>query len=467
MAAAGTANGAMSTAMSAAEISTNLKKLHSELEFIFSDSGVHKEIQAKVVQTGFDDCRLFAKADCGQGEAGIRAYVKDDLGIDPAAGILQRSTIARITIAWESARKRITAKQDSDAQQRTEDGPRTILKNDYVNLCRHYEDVHKEMPEHLMSGQSYLEMRLDQLEDGNLIAEGLHEVVSQVEDKHSTQGDLKLGRDGRLRMARSNSVAAVPTTPEQLRTRYKVMSHHWELARLKLPSKGIFEDYSATDTWLIQIEWLLGEDVMGYTVKDEESGSSFSLPWKQLLELEFQIRRKAMNLITNRGRTLVGALEEARREDALLQKYLYIPMGIAAGIAASRGQKRGRSDTPQPNPRNNPREEGNGAGNGAGRGKVKAERDERDDSHEFTGWKAGGSKFTPDGRAKCLWYQKGTCTSDRCGRVHLCFVCHKDHPQFKCPRRPDAKKEGDEKGGKKGGDKGGGKKGGKKGNKNK
>ena len=83
------------------------------------------------------------------------------------------------------------------------------------------------LPEHLLSGQSYLEMRLDQFEEGNLLPEGLHEVLSQVEDKHTSQGEVKVIRDGKLKMSRSPSVARLPTNPEQQRTRYKVMAHHW------------------------------------------------------------------------------------------------------------------------------------------------------------------------------------------------------------------------------------------------
>ena len=73
MATVGTGNGAMSVAMAEDVMKTSLAALHSELEFVLSDAGIHKDIQAKIVSTGFEDCRLFSKADCGQGEAGIRA----------------------------------------------------------------------------------------------------------------------------------------------------------------------------------------------------------------------------------------------------------------------------------------------------------------------------------------------------------------------------------------------------------
>ena len=171
----------MATAMTPQDIELGLAQLNSELEFILSDAGVHKDIQARIASTGFGECRLFAKIDCGDGEKGARLYAKDDLGIDSSQGAVQRSALARLVIAWESARRRATAKQESEAVQRAEDGPRTILKNDYVNLCKAWQSCHtdkKELPERLISSQPYLEFQLDQLEDGNMIVETLSEVLS-------------------------------------------------------------------------------------------------------------------------------------------------------------------------------------------------------------------------------------------------------------------------------------------------
>ena len=73
----------MSAALDAGTIATLTASLNSELVFILTDAGVHADIQAKIAQTGFEECRLFAKADCGQGEPGIRTYIKEDLLIDP------------------------------------------------------------------------------------------------------------------------------------------------------------------------------------------------------------------------------------------------------------------------------------------------------------------------------------------------------------------------------------------------
>ena len=76
MAQAGTGNGVMSEAVDPGQISTLTAALNSELVFVLTDAGVHEDIQAKIAETGFEDCRLFAKADCGKGEEGIRTYIR-------------------------------------------------------------------------------------------------------------------------------------------------------------------------------------------------------------------------------------------------------------------------------------------------------------------------------------------------------------------------------------------------------
>ena len=174
-----------------------------------------------------------------------------------------------------------------------------------------------------------------------------------------------------------------------------------------------------------------------------------------------------MHLITHQGLSLSDALATSRKDDTLLQKYLYISLGMQAGIAAARGQKRqnvgggprqmpaqSHQDDYQPNPPHQPR----------------AVEKEQPESKEWAGWKAGGSKYTPDGkRLKCGFFQQNRCTMAKCDRVHTCFVCNGEHGMMDCPRRleydgnkakeePPYKKGG--KGGAKGkkGKKGGGKK---------
>jgi hypothetical protein len=143
-----------------------------------------------------------------------------------------------------------------------------------------------------------------------------------------------------------------------------------------------------------------------------------------------------MHLITHKGRSRVEALLEARTEDALLQKYLYIPMGIAAGIAAARGNKRkaspARSSGDPPHRRSTPAKE---------EPRANLSDKERDEV-EFTGWKAGGSRRTPDGRRmKCPYFNVARgCSSPKCSMVHTCYVCNGVHSMDACPKRPDKKK---------------------------
>ena len=42
------------------------------------------------------------------------------------------------------------------------------------------------------------------------------------------------------------------------------MHHHWELIRLKLPHKPFLIGFEFGVTWLRHVDWLLGEDILGY-----------------------------------------------------------------------------------------------------------------------------------------------------------------------------------------------------------
>ena len=243
----------------------------------------------------------------------------------------------------------------------------------------------------------------------------------------------------------------IPSDTEELRQRFKVMGHHWELVRLSRPSKHLFVDFEHPTTWLNHVEWLLGEEIYGYTI-ESASDRPYSVAWKPFLELEFQVRKRAMEILTNdKAATLAAALASARKNDALMQKHFYIPLGIAAGkaavvdAAAGSQRKRGTSTPrgkgqPPPAPHKVPRtdgkdKDGGKGGNGGGKGGKKGNDD------KGNSWKKGATMFMPDGRKKCGYFQKpkGCSAGARCSFVHACTVCSVEgHGQFECPRRPKA-----------------------------
>ena len=445
MALPGTANGALAAALTPLQITENTALIESDLAFLFDSQKLHKEVQAKIAMEGYTELPLFAKSDAGGGATGVHAFIKDDLGIVPTAGSIKRATAGRIVLAWEAAQKRVEARNEAEASQCAADGPMTIQRLEYVNLCKAHLDRRdkKELAEKLMSGQSYLEKRLDQMKENNFIAETLEEVTCSLDDKSTSQGgELRVDRDGRLKQHRAVSTTQMPRNAEELRTRFKVMAHHWELVRLKVPHQSVVSDFDFKETISNHVEWLLGEDIAGYTVRDEDSGREFSMPWRQLLEFEYQIRRRAMFVVTHEGLSFAKALAAARLHEPSLQKYLYIPLGIHSGMEAARGKKRGQDDRDDYKPHPKPKGAAKGASakdkKGAASGTDASSWERPVKAKSEKSWKFGESVWTSDGRRKCQDYNKKGCNRKSCDKVHCCMVCNEPHPMWRCGRKPKA-----------------------------
>ena len=120
----------MTTAINLANVDRFVSDLDPDLAFVFDDNGVHREVQAKIAECGFIEAKLFAKADGGEGEVGLWKFLDTEVSIKQTGTSVARIQAARVVLAWEASKKRITIKNESEAQQRVGDGPRTIARND-------------------------------------------------------------------------------------------------------------------------------------------------------------------------------------------------------------------------------------------------------------------------------------------------------------------------------------------------
>jgi len=170
-----------------------------------------------------------------------------------------------------------------------------------------------------------------------------------------------------------------------------------------------------------------------------------------VLELEWQVRKRAMHLVNTDGKTYSVALREARSDTALLQRYFLTPVSMAAGAEAALHaapkrplQSAGSGARPadgatQPTvtsdySKRQKKGDGKGKGTRKTKGGGKAEGKSKQSSN-CSGWDAHEKGKTPDGRDKCYRYQRDQCNG-RCGRVHVCVVCDGPPPKRSCPLRP-------------------------------
>ena len=443
--------------------------MSSELVFLLESTQVPRDIIAKLGELGYTDMDTFSNMEVNPKE--VRTVLKDDVGLDPAGGAGHRAMTARIIGAWASAGHRTTKQREEDATQRATDLPRHLPKSKHLELTRAYTAAHRELRDRERPAPAYLDWRFEQVEDGELKAESLSEVLNKEEANDDEWGGARVNPDGTIRLLRARSTGKTPDCPEGLRDKVKLMGVAWEYVRLRFPSKPYLAELVAQD-WTDHVEWLLGEDVYGYVVKDSAQTISYRPSWATLVELDYRVRRKAYSLVNDAGSTLKKALVTARSDTALFQRYFLTPVSLAAGAEAARAsQKRaapqesqhrqvppaqrpqegswGEPATFVQNPSFDQRSKGKGRGKKGTKGdKGKGKRPNKGPQVEATqpptlpppapatgSWRKGQSSTTPDGRAVCFAYNRNRCNGN-CGMVHVCLVCGGGHPKSACPRRP-------------------------------
>ena len=449
-------------ALNAVEASAALSAIDAELRFLLESSKIPMDIIAKIAHLGYTDVETFSHMESDP--KALRKVFKEDVGLDPAGGPQHRAMVARLLSCWETAGKRGVKRKEEEASQRVGDLLRPLPKVRHLELSRAYSLAHRDLTDKESPAPSYLDWRFEQLEDGELRAEPLSDVVSKEEVADDEWGGARIGPDGSIKLTKSRSTGKAPESPEALRAKIRLMGVAWEFVKLRFPARAAFQDLSPAD-WSDHVDWLLGEEIYQNVVKDSSNTVQYRPSWATILDLDYRVRKEAYRLVNKGEATLAKALARARKDTALLQRYFITPVALAAGAeaayAASSGKGSRRVDADR-QPPSRPAEgsqappaslgqpgkcsglKGSGKGKGSGRkgrgknsgqgsgGKGKPTSDK-------TSWKSGTSNNTPDGRLKCFRYQRGNCDGN-CGRVHSCLVCNGPHPVKDCPRLP---KQGD------------------------
>ena len=453
---------------------TALRAMSAEFVFLLDSFGIPTDIQAKLAILGYTDAVVFAKME--DSAPAMRASIKTDVGLDPDASAAARAMVARLVTAWEAAGTRAQRRRQEEAEQRVGDLPRTLPKGQHLDLARAFAKVHFEMGDRDRPAEAYVEWRLEQLEDGELQAETLRQVASKAETTEEAWGGCKIATDGTIKLRKARSEASLPANPEELRSKMRLMAHHWEMVRLKFPAKEFFAGLTM-DLWSQYVNWLLGEDVYDNVVKDTVGNIVYRPSWHILLEYELQVRKRAFHQVNNAGVTIAQALKDAMMHQPTSIKYFTTPVSLAAGAAAA-GSKRSHGSphevadgtahdeafrrwlsegghTPLDSPvawaatrpavgmAADAAASAQGEGQGwwdnkySDKNKKYKKGDKKGSRSSGGSWRAGESAKTPDGRAKCFKYQRGACTG-ACDRAHVCLVCGGQHPANQCPRRPAA-----------------------------
>ena len=184
---------------------------------------------------------------------------------------------------------------------------------------RAYESAHGELKEGETPAPSFIEGKLEEVEEGELLPDSLRDVISKTNVAGETYQNIQLHNDGSLRLQKGKKQVSLPRTPEEFRTRIRLLGRMFELLRLKYLSGDRFKGYSEA-IWERYTNWILGDDVYGLSIKIPGSNISHSASWATLLDLDFQVRKDMANRV-NEGKTLTDAPQRSYEQRKGLQSF--------------------------------------------------------------------------------------------------------------------------------------------------
>ncbi len=274
-------------------------------------------------------------------------------------------------------------------------------------------------------------------------AEPLTEVISR-EHAASGSSDVTLTLiPSALRVSKIKHKIAMPKDSEQLRARMKTMAMCWELTRMRYPDRRTLSGLT-TQVFTDLVEYLLGELVWQFRGPADQQVS-----WNDVLEYEWQIRKRAMRWVRQQKYSVGESITMAMKDQEVRTTF------FLTQLACSKPRKRERSPQPvprqpAPNQPRNPQQQNKGKG-GKGKGNKGKGKGAKNDG-------GGGGNSTADTKAVnyakqtevllmtvpgsnkyiCIKFNKNTCAG--CNFEHACMRCGEyGHRLAQCPKQPTHK----------------------------
>jgi len=442
---------------------THLSQLEPDLAYLFDELQISEQVQANISEREIRKLGVFAKVE--PSEDSFREWLKADLGLDPQHSVGERVLVAKLSEAWEAARQRASTTRKMDAEARVSGQARELLKGTHLALRRACARAHGPVEDRRCPGRAYLEMRLEQLDDGELEAEPLSKVTTVALEQESVATQPGAGvdvrKDGVLHVIKGKRTAPLPTGPEQFRAVMRVMALHWEMVHLKGAGRAVLKDYS-TAVFEKHVEYILGDECL--LIGEANPTMSCTPSWELLMKYELEIRKLAVRKVNEGGTTLAEGMAFARTSVEHRTSYFITPLAMPGARASAprsagtweslraqdaRGSKRS-ADEALSHPDGGSGSSGAPPGSGKGKGKGKG----KDKKQKYTGTQEELKKLSPrgayklirnapgrygvkfrgaDGAPRCHAFQAGACQSAGCKFVHTCVRCGGAHGVTRCP----------------------------------
>ena len=399
-----------------------LKAGDSELKFLMNKEGVSEDLQAQFMHSGVTSVRLLSAF--AKDEAELTQLVADYFGVKQSDGIPQRVMVAKLMLAFTSAKTRTQEATKHESALEARHLPKEISNNACNGMRGAFESKWWPLEDEQVPSRAWIERKLNEVETQVYRAEPLTEAVRMTDED---PGNLKATwtHEGGMELTKTGTKAPLPRNQEELRERVILLGTAWMLVAFQQTQRPwlqgltpqLFQEY---------LSYLLGRYVFGLTAKTD-TGREFASPsWELLLAYEQAVRVKAMKLV-KAGGTLRDSLRAAW-EDLVTRD-----PNFTSVLALETKERPRAADNAAP--------PAAPAGSAKGAGKSrKQKRQEQNDKRLAKKGKGKGKgasleckSVTDAGERICFKYNSSAgCHQKGCTFKHVCGKCFGNHPLTTC-----------------------------------
>ena len=397
--------------------------LAPDLQGLLDSRRVPEATQAGLHDLGIDNLAMLSAVAIDR--TSLETLARSSLGIDVTARPADAIIFASLFLAWQSATKRMEARNELEAEAVATKVPKAIPNVEMQLFRVEFEKRFFRLKDAECPGKPSFEDLCEQIDSGELRPMALRHFGSRNEDDEAETGNIHVGKTGVLKIKKAKVETSSPSNMEEFRSKIMLMINHFIFARFRYPSKEILKDINPFVA-MEYLNYICSKDVAQLESQTVDGVTLHRPSLKLIINYEYQMRKEAVDEI-NKGMDFVSALKAVTKNPDVRERHFSTPLAVSSATQSVQDPWRSKnrsSDRPQPYDVNYVKGKNKGKGKGKkGKGKTK---------------QGGLQGSTPDGRQICFaWNNAQEKCTGGCGRVHCCRIClSPDHPSYEHPDAP-------------------------------
>lgn len=310
-------------------LAEGIAKLDARFHTMLASLGCHENTMGRLGELGV--ISVPAITTLVDNREGLRKFLKEALGLDPEVEpkVLHTLEAGKVVVAWEQACKRTEVDNKRGAERISQNFPPQLNTEELKMLRKQFEkNVNRGKPitDAECPSKAYLELKVGHAET-SWSAETLNEVTSFAQsERHrlSKANEKEYGMDEltcSFKVITKPFGVPMPSDPESLRARLKLMGYTYFFLKLKFPLKAALQTCTK-EMWHEYTEWLFGKEVWGFHTKDS-AGKPLACPHIGIVtDFDFALREKMCEGMAD-GLDIDDALEAAKK-DAHIRNFVLL-----------------------------------------------------------------------------------------------------------------------------------------------